>query len=108
MADQASTGAVIEQAPAAAPVEITVLLADAAGHVADALPELLILARGGKHFENRFRPYLNEAIHCLASALEACLIASLDGERAGIGTARKGGEDAVAIMVRDFLDRPAA
>jgi len=84
------------------------LIADAAGHAADALPELLVLARGGGHFDARVRPYLNEAIHCLASSLEAALIASHDVGSAGVGLPRKGGEDTLAVVVRDFLDRSVA
>ena len=108
MAEQASSDVAIEQVSPAVVAEITPVLADAVGHIADALPELLVLARGGKHFETRVRPYLNEAIHCLASALEGCLIASHDAERAGSGLPRKGGEDAVAIILRDFLERAVA
>lgn len=108
MAEQASSDVAVEPVSAAVLAEITPLITDAVGHIADALPELLVLARGGKNFETRVRPYLNEAIHCLASALEGCLIASHDAERAGMGAPRKGGEDAVAIILRDFLDRAGA
>lgn len=86
---------------------IAARLSEAASHAADALPELLVLARGGPQFETRLRPYLNEAAHCLASALEAVLAASRDAERLGVGLPRKAGEEAVAIVVRDFLDRSA-
>ncbi|SEM55106.1 hypothetical protein SAMN05192583_0595 [Sphingomonas gellani] len=89
------------------PAAIAPLLADAAGHAADALPELLILARGGQHFATRFRRYADEVIHCLASGLEAVLIASHDAEAASIGLPRKDGEDALAAACRDYLDRAA-
>ncbi len=108
MAEQASSDLAVEPVSAAVLAEITPLITDAVGHIADALPELLVLARGGKHFETRARPYLNEAIHCLASALEGCLIASADAERAGMGVARKDGEEPVRIILRDFLDRSGA
>jgi hypothetical protein len=108
VAEQASSDLAVEPVSAAVLAEITPLITDAVGHIADALPELLVLARGGKQFETRVRPYLNEAIHCLASALEGCLIASPDAERAGMGPPRKAGEDAVAIILRDFLDRAGA
>jgi len=98
--------AVIEQqSPDAIAAGAAILCADAAGHAADALPELLILARGGVHFDVRVRPYLNEVIHCLGSALEAALAASVDAERAGAVGTRKDGEDDLAIAVRDFLDQ---
>ncbi|MCI1143177.1 hypothetical protein MOP88_14100 [Sphingomonas sp. WKB10] len=91
--------------PAAA---IAALLADAACHIADALPELMILTRGGEHFERRLRPYLNEVTHCLASALEAALEASADAE-AQLGIAdRRVGEDAMRTAARTYLDVAAA
>jgi hypothetical protein len=105
VADQASSEVENFQDPVAA---IAAGLSEAACHTADALPELLVLARGGDRFATRARPYLNEVIHCLASALEAALVASHDAERAGIGAARKDGEGALAVVVRDFLDRSPA
>ena len=108
MAEQASSDLAVEPVSAGVLAEITPLITDAVGHIADALPEMLVLARGGKHFETRVRPYLNEVIHCLASALEGCLIASSDAERAGMGAPREAGEDALAMFLRDFLDRAGA
>lgn len=84
---------------------VAIVLADAAGHAADALPELLILSRGGPRFDARLRPYLNEVTHCLASALEAALIASRDAELAGIGPARGAGEDDLAAAAASYLDQ---
>ena len=87
---------------------VAIVLADAAGHAADALPELLILSRGGPRFDARLRSYLNEITHCLASALEAALIASHDAELAGIGAARRAGEDDLAAAATAFLDQARA
>lgn len=92
-------------APAVDPAAtIAALLADAAGHTADALPELLILARGGIHFETRLRPYLGEVIHCLSSALEAALIASADAQAAFGSMPKRAGEGVLAETVRAYLD----
>jgi len=81
-------------------------LADAAGHAAEAVPELLRLARPLGADRAFSRPALNEAIHCLASGLEAALDASCVIEADLRGEPRREGETALLIMVRDFLGMP--
>ncbi len=89
-------------------VAIAATLADAAGHIADALPEVMILTRGGEHFERRLRPYLNEVTHCLASAIEAALVASADAaEKMGL-TGQRVGEAQMLAAARAYLDEVAA
>lgn len=83
---------------------IAATLANAACHVADALPELMILTRGGEHFERRLRPYLNEVTHCLASALEAALEASADAAGTMGLADQRAGEAEMLAAARAFLN----